>query len=397
MVVFLLEEGAQINHLSPQNETPLNLACQGKHWETAKILLGLGADLTLQNAQGQTALMSAVLTGEAKMVRLLLRHPKFGLQTSELETADFLGNTPLMTSAAHGNLDITKILLDLGANVQSRNRWKETALMLAASKGFREIVRLLIQYGADLHAEDITEKTALLRAAQTGQLFVVEMLLTQGANLHLNAIDLSGEGGTAFIQAARNGHDDILQTLLSAGAVVDTTELVFHHSALMVAALNGHQKTVALLLNFGADPKLKDTSGRSALLLAATNNHLSVVIQLLDAGQSGKQTDLNGNGIWHLMAMSDVENETSHTEPGSEKIERASPEMHELISRGIILDALNNDGETALMISAKRGKMKLVNNLLELGASDKILTPEGESALTLAEAFGNHEVAKLLR
>ena len=269
--------------------------------------------------------------------------------------------------------------------------------MLAASKGFREIVRLLIQYGADLHAEDITEKTALLRAAQTGQLLVVEMLLAQGANLHLNAIDLSGEGGTAFIQAARNGHDDILQTLLSAGAVVDTTELVFHHSALMVAALNGHQKTVVLLLNFGADPKLKDTSGRSALLLAATNNHLSVVIQLLDNRQSGKQTDLNGNGIWHLMAMSDVENETSHTEPGSEKIERASPEMHELISRGIILDALNNDGETALMISAKRGKMKLVNNLLELGASDKILTPEGESALTLAEASGNHEVAKLLR
>ena len=397
MVVFLLDEGAQINYLTLQNETPLDLACQGKQWDTAKILLERGADPTLQNAQGQTPLMSAVLTGEVKMVRLLLHHPTFGLQTSELETADFLGNTPLMTSAAHGNLDIAKILLDLGANVQSRNRWKETALMLAASKGFREIVRLLIQYGADLHAEDITEKTALLRAAQTGQLLVVEMLLAQGANLHLNAIDLSGEGGTAFIQAARNGHDDILQTLLSAGAVVDTTELVFHHSALMVAALNGHQKTVALLLNFGADPKLKDTSGRTALLLAATNNHLSVVIQLLDTGQSGKQTDLNGNGIWHLMAMSDVENETSHTEPGSEKIERASPEMHELISRGIILDALNNDGETALMISAKRGKTKLVNNLLELGASDKILTPEGESALTLAEASGNHEVAKLLR
>ena len=112
--------------------------------------------------------MSAVLTGEVKMVRLLLHHPTFGLQTSELETADFLGNTPLMTSAAHGNFNITKILLDLGANVQSRNRWKETALMLAASKGFREVVRLLIQYGADLHAEDITEKTALLRAAQTG-------------------------------------------------------------------------------------------------------------------------------------------------------------------------------------------------------------------------------------
>jgi len=36
MVVFLLEESAEIDYLSPHNETPLNLASQGKHWETAK-------------------------------------------------------------------------------------------------------------------------------------------------------------------------------------------------------------------------------------------------------------------------------------------------------------------------------------------------------------------------
>ena len=37
-------------------------------------------------------------------------------------------------------------------------------------------------------------------------------------------------------------------------------------------------------------------------------------------------------------------------------------EMHEIISRGIILDTLNDNGETPLMIAAKRGKIKLVNN-----------------------------------
>jgi ankyrin repeat protein len=398
MVVFLLEESAEIDYLSPHNETPLNLASQGKHWETAKILLEKGANSALQNAQGQTSLMSAVLTGEAKMVNLLINSTKTGSLNSELENADFLVNTPLMTAAVHGYLDIVKILLDNGAKVESRNRWKESALILAASKGFREIVRLLIQYGADLHSEDITEKTALLRAAQTGHLLVVEMLLAQGANLHINAIDLGGEGGTALIQAARNGHNDVLQTLLKAGAIVDEKELIFHHSALMVAALNGHKETVDLLLTAGANPALTDTSQRSALLLAATNNHLSVVIQLLDSGQSGIQTDSNGNGIWHLLAMSDVENRNIPTSSNLKLNEEGVPtEMQVLFSRKILLDSINNNGETALMIAAKHGKMKLVKNLLELGASHKILTPEGKSAFTFATASGNNELAKLLR
>jgi ankyrin repeat protein len=398
MVVFLLEENAEIDKLSAQDETPLSLAIQGKHWETARILLEHGADPALKNSQGQTPLMSAVMTGEEKLVNLMLHHPTYGRQNSELNTTDFIGNTPLMISAAHGFLEIVKLLLELGAKVENRNRWQESALILAASKGFREIVNLLIQYGADFHAEDVNEKTALLRAAQNGHLFVVELLLSQGANLHVNAFDMSGEGGTPLIQAARYGHSEVLLALMRAGAVIDEVELMFHHSALMVAALNGHEKTVDILLNAGADPMLKDSSGRSALLLAASNNHLSLVIQLLDAGQKWDQKDTHGNGIWHLMAMSDVEIEDSETSYGSgQKEEGASMIMHELISRGVLLDSLNSAGETALMIGVKRGKVRTIKSLLELGASPDIQTPDGESALTLAKTSGNDELVKLLR
>jgi len=185
---------------------------------------------------------------------------------------------------------------------------------------------------------------------------------------------------------------------LRAGAVIDDVELMFHHSALMVAALNGHEKTAGLLLKAGADPMLKDSSGRSALLLAATNNHLSVVIQLLDAGQKGDQKDSNGNGIWHLIAMSDVENEDSDSSYGSGQKEQSTTIiMHELITRGVLLDTLNSAGETALMIAVKRGKVKTLKILLELGASPDVQTPDGESALTLAEASGKDELVKLLR
>jgi len=224
------------------------------------------------------------------------------------------------------------------------------------------------------------------------------MLLAKGANLHVNTFDLSGKGGTALIQAARNGHTKVLPALLNAGAKIDETEMMFHHSALMVAALNGHEKSVEFLLDAGANSTLRNTSNRPALLLAATNNHLSVVIRILDAEQSGDQTDSNGNGIWHLMAMSDVEYENSQIAFYSEQKEENAPMlMHELISRGIMLDSLNNDGETALMIAVKRGKVRIIKNLLELGASRNILTPDGKSALTFAEASGKDEFVKLLR
>ena len=71
--------------------------------------------------------------------------------------------------------------------------------------------------------------------------------------------------------------------------------------------------------------------------------------------------------------------------------------MQDLISRGIILESLNNNGETALMIAVKKGRIQKIKELLELGASPNTMTPNGQSALTLAETSGNVEVLNLLK
>ena len=92
-------------------------------------------------------------------------------------------------------------------------------------------------------------------------------------------------------------------------------------------------------------------------------------------------------------------------EPGKEKdaneIVKKDTEnlnlMKGLISQGISLDSINNDGETALMIAVKRENLKLVKILLKLGASPDIFTPDGETALSLAKKSGNIDVLDLLR
>ena len=139
------------------------------------------------------------------------------------------------------------------------------------------------------------------------------------------------------------------------GAEINTTELMFHHSALMVAALNGHLKSVKLLLNAGADPMIRDTSKRSALLLAATNNHFSVIKHLLNVKQNGRQKDSKGNGIWHLFAMSDGQKNTVEEPTEIAKKDKENFNlMKELVSQGVSLDSINGDGETALMIAIKK-------------------------------------------
>ena len=81
----------------------------------------------------------------------------------------------------------------------------------------------------------------------------------------------------------------------------------------------------------------------------------------MDAKQNGKQTDSNGNGIWHLMAMSYGQ---KNTEAISTEIVKKDKDnfnlMKELISQGISLDSINNDGETALIIAVKRDRKKSV-------------------------------------
>ena len=71
--------------------------------------------------------------------------------------------------------------------------------------------------------------------------------------------------------------------------------------------------------------------------------------------------------------------------------------MKELISQVISLESINNDGETALMIAVKRENLELVKIMLNLGASPDIFKPDGDNALSLAEASGNIEVLNLLR
>jgi hypothetical protein len=59
------------------------------------------------------------------------------------------GNTPLMTAAEEGLVDIARVLLDKGAEINACDVRGDTPLIRAAFSGGPEIVRLLLERGAD--------------------------------------------------------------------------------------------------------------------------------------------------------------------------------------------------------------------------------------------------------
>jgi len=89
---------------------------------------------------------------------------------------------PLHYAAAWGHLAIVRLLLDRGANINSRDKHKSTPFIAAAEHGHISIVRELLDRGANINARDSSGFTALMRAARGGHVEVVKLLLERGAN-----------------------------------------------------------------------------------------------------------------------------------------------------------------------------------------------------------------------
>ena len=144
-------------------------AVMRSEFEIAKVLLENGASVNHQDGEGQTALMKLVKLPAAtdsaifaKEFYLLKKH------SASMDIADSLGYTPLMYAVMSQNYLAVKLLVQNGADLNSKSKHKETALMHAASLGNGQIVALLLSHGANADIEDDAGKTALDLAQEYG-------------------------------------------------------------------------------------------------------------------------------------------------------------------------------------------------------------------------------------
>ncbi len=197
--------------------------------------------------------------------------------------------TALDQAVENNNLEIVRILLRAGANVNARNDSHRTPLMFLRESATVDLVRELLSAGAKVNARDESGGTALMNAASECKYEIVKELIDARAEVEPS----DANGNTALIFAARNEDALITKLLIDNGADVNAAASD-RKSALMAAAEEGDPEVVKLLISFNADVNAIDNNGWSALMYVAGTTDVESAHALLNAGADVSVRDKDG-------------------------------------------------------------------------------------------------------
>jgi ankyrin repeat protein len=276
------------------------------------------------------------------------------LKKADVNVRDRRGNTPLQYAAGFGTAEAIRLLLDGGADVNSRNGFEATPLIWAA--GNLAKTRLLIERGADVNARTRQGRTALM------------------------------------VAAACNGCSESVRLLLAKGAdakALDTGRA----TALTLAAENGDAESIRLLLEAGADPKQANGGGMTPLHLAIYNCDLASAKLLLAKGADvNVKNTFSGNvkfGAIMLVGLTPLHIAAPYC--GVEVVDT-------LLAAGAAIDPRDVRDMTPLMlaVASETQNAAVVRRLLRGGADVNAKSAAGESSLDWARKFNHKPVLSLL-
>ncbi|HEX4999828.1 MAG TPA: ankyrin repeat domain-containing protein [Terriglobia bacterium] len=226
---LLIDHGANVNEADAQRFTPLFWAVDRRNMETApnfpwvvtadplpliRKLLDAGADVNVvvnNTPRGRmregtpriifaTALMRAAFAGDIELVKLLLAHganPNVVSKDNEtmLMAACGTGFIPGYnnTRSSAERLEVVKLLIDLGQDVNAADDYGITALMVAGNIGDVPIIQYLVDKGADLGAHDLGKKNDGLFGSSIEPLMPIDYAIGVGTFRPNNAIVFNEE------------------------------------------------------------------------------------------------------------------------------------------------------------------------------------------------------------
>jgi uncharacterized protein len=413
----LLKRRVDVNTPQVDGMTALHWAAYQDDIEMAKLLMGAGADAKAENRYGVTPLSLACQNGNTALVELLLEagaNPNTTLRG---------GETVLMTAARTGRIGAVKALLSRGARVDWKEPHGQTALMWAAAEGHSAVVGLLIEAGADFRTPLADSGfTPLFFAVREGQIDVVRTLVKAGVDVNETIQPRKSsskgprKGMSPLILAVENGHFELAVALLDAGADPNDQRSGFTalHAVTWVRKPNhgdgedgdpapigsgklSSREFVRELAEHGADVNARLKTGESGrgqlsrvgatpFLLAAATDDAALMRLLVDLGAD----PLLGNEdqCTPLMAAAGVGTLAPGEEAGTE------PEALEAVQLALDLggdiNAVDNNGETAMHGAAYKNLPNVVQFLADKGAKIEIWNREnkyGWTPLRIAEGY----------
>jgi len=368
----LIKAGADANAaLTPAGDTAVMMAARTGAAAGLRVLVESGADVNAKESWGgTTALMWAVSEGHAEAARLLVaagadvnarsnyvaaangrgfegRIPVANRTDPKVEEFASGWLTPLMFAAREGDVDLARVLLDAGAEIDAAAGDGKTALAVAIFNGNYAVASLLVDRKADVNQADAQRFTPLFwavdrRNMETAPNFpwmvtadplpLIRQLLDAGANPNALVNNTPRarmrEGSprivfaTALMRAAFAADLELVTLLLDRGAnpsVVSRDSETMVSAAAGLAFIHGYHRgktpaerlqVVKLFVALGNDVNQADDYGITPLMAAANGGDVSLIQYLVDAGADlgahdlGKKNDGQfGSSVEPLMPI----------------------------------------------------------------------------------------------
>ncbi|XP_052864009.1 poly [ADP-ribose] polymerase tankyrase-1 [Anopheles cruzii] len=455
LVNNLLANHARVDVFDNEGRSALHLAAEHGYLQVCDALITNKAFINSKSRVGRTALHLAAMNGYSELVKFLIRD-----HNAVVDILTLRKQTPLHLAAASGQMNVCKLLLELGANIDATDDVGQKPIHVAAQNNYSEVAKLFLQQHPNLvmatskdgntcahiaamqgsvkvieelmkfdrngvisTRNKLTDSTPLQLAAEGGHADVVKVLVRAGAS----CTDENKSGFTAVHLAAKNGHGPVLEVMRSSNSLrVSSKKLGL--TPLHVAAYYGQADTVReLLINVPATvksdspsgtslvPELGNESGLTPLHLAAYSGNENVVRLLLNSAgvQVDAATTENGYNPLHLACFGghvpivglllsrSAELLHSVDRHGKTGLHIAAMHGHYqmvevLLGQGSEINASDKNGWTPLHCTAKAGYLDVVKLLVEAGGSPKSETNYSCAPIWFAASEGHNDVLKYL-
>ena len=407
---LIVKHPEQVNH-HISYFSPLVAALSKNHIRVAKLLLDHGAHA---HARVDSPLLQAIEFPDHVRVNAMQCLLEHGTRRAHVNAGDAHLRTPLHLAAEVGCPEVTRILLEHGADVGLRDNDGRVPLHLVSGwwrvkdENKRLILtRLLLEHSADVNAQDMRGATPLHLASYHRRPTIARLLLNRGANI--NAENAQGRNPMhelalgppptspddfAVIRGLEHALD--LQTILSVAQLflehgVDVNALDRGHlTPLHLASSYGMFEIAQLLLDLGAKADAENDRGQTPLHLVLSESECfhpnsNVARLFLELGVDVNARDKNQATPLHFVSS------LGHFETALA-----------LLDHGAYIDAQNVDGETPLHRVSQLSEFNkydlhpLAQLLLERGADVNARDKDQATPLHFASFYGHFKVVLAL-